>query len=333
MKRVGYLMPKICHFDNLLEAFLRSAKGKNGKAEVIRFRDRLHENLSEMAVMLADGSYPFGSYRFFRIHDPKPRLICAARFPDRVAFHAMMRICHPVFDKYQIDDSYASRIGKGTYKALDRTLSFSRRYQWYVKLDVRKYFDSISHQVMYAMLERLFKDTILMNHFSCILDSYQSSFGKGLPIGNLTSQYFANHYLAFADHYAKEQLALKGYVRYMDDMLLFGNDKEELLRKANLFEELITGWLQLELHDRECNECNRGIPFLGYVVRPSGLHLRQTSRHRYSMKLRQLTDLWFEGKMTDEKYRERLQSLTSFTEQADSYRLRLKMNGALGLFP
>ena len=213
-------MPRIARIVNLHEAFLRDARGKAGKRAVIDFRNGLDENLMEMRRQLMEGSFCFGKYHFFTICDPKQRTICAASFSERVAFHAMMRICHPVFDDYQIFDSYASRIGKGTYKALERTQQFASRYQWFAKLDICKYFDSIDHQVLLQQLCRLFKDAQLLIYFRNLLDSYETLSGKGLPIGNLTSQYFANHYLAVADHYVKEQLGVPAMGRYMDDVLL-----------------------------------------------------------------------------------------------------------------
>ena len=214
-------MPRIASLENLHEAFLRAARGKACKRAVIDFRSRLDEHLKEMSRQLLDGTFQFGRYHFFTVCDPKRRTICAASFPERVAFHAMMRICHPVFDDFQIYDSYASRIGKGTYKALERARHFSRCYQWFAKLDVCKYFDSISHEVLLGQLCRLIKDSQLLLYFRDLLATYEVEEGRGLPIGNLTSQYFANHYLAVADHYAKEQLKVPAMVRYMDDLLLF----------------------------------------------------------------------------------------------------------------
>ena len=134
VKRVGNLMPRIASLDNLYEAFPRAARGKQCKRAVVDFRNRLDENLLRMQGELLDGSFRFGNYQFFTVWDPKRRTICAASFPERVAFHAMMRICHPVFDQYQVYDSYASRIGKGTYKALGRACHFAREYEWFLRL-------------------------------------------------------------------------------------------------------------------------------------------------------------------------------------------------------
>ena len=247
-KRVGGLMPRIASLDNLHEAFLRAARGKQGKMAVAGFRSQLDQNLLAMQQQLLDGTFRFGRYHFFVVHDPKRRVICAASFPERVAFHAMMRICHPVLDSYQVFDSYASRLGKGTYKALERAQQFARRYEWFAKIDVCKYFDSISHDVLLAQLARLFKDPQLLIYFRDLLDTYQASEGRGLPIGNLTSQYFANHYLAVADHYLKEQLRVPAMVRYMDDVLLLADDHRELMGWVEDYSGLLHHHLLLDVH-------------------------------------------------------------------------------------
>lgn len=310
-------MGAICHIDNLSEAFLRAVRGKAGKRYVRRFRACLHENLQQMGCELEEGTFRFGDYHFFCIYDPKPRTICAASFRERVAFHAMMRICHPVFDNYQISDSYASRVGKGTYKALERSVQFCRRYRWFLKLDVCKYFDSIDHEVLYGQLCRLFKDRVLLGHFRRLIDSYQQEEGHGLPIGNLTSQYFANHYLSVADHYLKEYLHVPAMVRYMDDVVLFGNDRRELLSVGEAYRAYLHGQLLLQLHEPVMNECRRGLPFLGYVVRPSGLRLNQRSRHRFCVKQRRLNEALERDEISDMKYRERMGALCSFIDKAD----------------
>ena len=173
-----------------------------------------------------------GDYHYFKIHDPKERLICAASFSERVLHHAVMNVCDPFFNRYQIFDSYACRKSKGTYAALDRARHFNHHFKWYLKLDVRKYFDSIHHGRLKRLLVKQFKDKSLLDLFNGIIDSYHVSDACGIPIGNLTSQYFANHYLAVADHFIKEELRIKGYVRYMDDMVLWHNDKISLLKSG-----------------------------------------------------------------------------------------------------
>ncbi len=333
MKRVGNVMERICNLENMHEAFLRAARGKTGKKEVQKFRLSLEERLQDIRNGLYDGSFEFGRYHFFSIYDPKPRMICAASFDERVAFHAIMRICHPVFDNYQIYDSYASRVGKGTYKALERSVEFCRKYKWFLKLDVCKYFDSIDHDVLFGHLCRLFKDKTLLYLFHDLIDSYEKKEGKGLPIGNLTSQYFANHYLALADHYSKEILRVRAMVRYMDDVLFFSNEKEELLLIRECYEFYLSEKLKLLLHEPVINTTKRGVPFLGYVVRPSGLRLNTASRCRLRRKQKTLGGQWYAGNISDDKYRQQMQSMYSFIDHADAMHFRKRIIQEQGLFP
>ena len=322
-------MPMIADMDNLREAFLRAVRGKSAKAQVIGFRSRLDEELTTMREQLLDGSYRFGEYHRFMVYDPKERVICAAPFRDRVAFHAMMRVCHPVFEAFQTDGSFASRIGRGTYKALERARQNSRRYRWFLKMDVVRFFASIDHQCMKAQLARLFKDRLLLHYFDMLIDGYEVEPAKGLPIGNLTSQYFANHYMAVADHYAKEQLRVGPMVRYMDDVVIWGNDPDELQRLATSYYDYARHELRIDLHPFCMNRTCMGMPFLGYVVYPNELRLNQRSRHRYLHRVAQLDTMIARGVLTQAEARVRLQSSLAFVQKANSIRyLKAHFRGA-----
>lgn len=334
MKRVGHLMEQIAHPDNLREAFLRAARGKSTRPSVRAFRANLDENLMQMHHQLLDCTFRFGDYRFFTVYDPKRREICAASFPERVAFHAMMRICHPVFDDYQIFDSYASRIGKGTYAALDRAVHFAHRYRWFAKLDVVKYFDSLDHRVLKNQLHSLFKDKRLLNYFDGLIDGYKgAALDRGVPIGNLTSQYFANHYLSPADHYAKQDLKVPGLVRYMDDVLFFHDDKATLNAMVKDYRRYVIEKLHLMHHPVVLNEASRGIPFLGYVVRGNGLRLNLRSKRRFVAKMRNLTQELNDAGIDQEQYAMRAGCLLAFTDKADSVGFRKKMASSAGMYP
>lgn len=333
MKRAAQLMERIAFPDNLREAFLRAAKGKSQKKAVREFRDKLNDNLCLMRTQILSGQIPMTPYRYFRINDPKERVICAAPFNMRVLFHAVMRICHPIFDNYQISDSYASRKQMGQYKAIDRARQFARQFRWFAKLDVRKYFDSINHAVLLQQLRRLIKDKMLLRFFRQLIDGYHTAPGKGLPIGNLTSQYFANHYLALADHQAKNQIRIKAYVRYMDDILIFANDKEQLMNYVNSITEFISDNLLLKMHEPVINHTSRGVPFLGYVIYPDVLRLSQRSRKRYKRKVGILNKLHADGIISRQKCAERLQCLNAFIEHADTMRFKSRLNEVKGLYP
>lgn len=333
VKRVGNLMERIASLENLHEAFLRASRGKSGKKSVVSFREHLDENLLRIRQQLLEGSYELGKYHFFTIHDPKKRTICAASFPDRVVFHALMRICHPVFDNYQIFDSYASRVGKGTYKALERAQYFCGRYTWFAKLDVCKYFDSIHHDVLRHQLCRLFKDSRLLLLFDRILESYSVTEKRGLPIGNLTSQYFANHYLSLADHYAKEQLRVKAMVRYMDDVLIFSDSCEELKRQIGDLMRYVEDGLRLDLHTPIVNRTRFGVPFLGYTVRSSHLRLGLRSRRRFVSKMKGLSYLLNEGNIGEQEFTTRATCLFAFIEKAEVKGFKYQQFQKNGIYP
>lgn len=325
MKRVGNLMPRILHFDNLRNAFLKAMRGKQEKETVKAFRNSLDKSLDEIGRQLADASFEFGHYHFFTIYDPKKRLICAAPFSARVAFHALMNVCEPLFERWQVYDSYACRKGKGTYKALERAMAYARTYRWFIKLDVTKFFDSIDHEVLKNSLARLFKDPILLRIFSDIIDSHHASPGRGLPMGNLTSQFFANHYMAMADHYAKEQLGARAMVRYMDDILFFANDKEELRLLAADYVRFLSDRLKLKMHPSVMNRTVYGVPYLGYVVYGDRLRLNGRSRKRFRKRIRELDMAWNEGATDEQKCSERMQSALAFVKKADTRRLCEKL--------
>lgn len=228
MKRAGYLIERIADTDNLLYAYYRAARGKRMSTQAQRFAAALDANVARLRADILSGFVQVGNYTYFHIQDPKPRLICAAEFSERVLHHAIVNVCHPYFERQLIETTYATRPGKGIYQAIDRAEKAMRRYPFVAKCDFRKYYDTIDHQILKLLLQRLFKDPKLLQIFNLIIDSYHVGPGKGLPIGNLTSQYFANYYLSGLDHYVKEELKLGEYVRYMDDFLLFAPTRQAL---------------------------------------------------------------------------------------------------------
>lgn len=325
MKRKGNLLHKIAEVDNLLLAYWKAKRGKAAKVYVIAYEENLMTNLEELRVMILSDKVKIGDYHFFKIYDPKERMICASAFGERVLQHALMNICHPIFECYQIYDSYACRIGKGTYKALERASSFALRYTHFAKLDVRKYFETIDHEILKKQLGRLFKDQQLLHVFAQIIDSYEVELGKGLPIGNLTSQYFANHFLGQADHFIKEKLRVKGYLRYMDDMVIFANSLDELKCRVRSFELFLTQELQCELRPTVMQAIFKGLPFLGYVVRPNVLTLAKRSRKRFKRKATYLYKQLKRGLISQEEFQRKSQPLIAFIEQAYSFSFKKKV--------
>lgn len=325
MKRIGYLLESVADIDNLRLAYWKAQRGKTGKIEVVQFAKNLDQNLLVLREQILSNTLTVGSYHYFKIFDPKERNICAASFHERVLHHALMNSCHTYFERVQIFDSYASRIGKGTYKALERAQQFTKKYQWFLKLDFSKYFDSIEHNVLKNQLVRLFKDPYLLAVFFKIIDSYEVSPMRGVPIGNLTSQYFANHYLTTADHFAKEVLRVPAYVRYMDDIVMWHNDKEVLMDIEKRFAEFTSSRLLLTLKPSCLNKSSKGLPFLSYLLYPTCILLAQRSRSRFSQKIKKYFEDYQSNKWSERELKKHLLPLVAFTEQADAVGFRAQV--------
>jgi RNA-directed DNA polymerase len=325
MKRAGNLIEPIADADNLRLAFWKASKGKRGKGEVLRFRTDLDRRLRCLGEELLSGCVSWGPYHTFTIHDPKQRVICAAPFRDRVAHHAIINVLEPHFEAYQIHDSYACRKGKGLDAALARAARLSRRGDWYLKMDVRKYFDSMHHGVLKRLLRRRFKDPLLLNLLESVIDSYTTCRGRGVPIGNLTSQYFANHYLGVLDHYVKETLRLRRYVRYMDDMVVWDSDRGRLRQVRDQVAGFLDESLALELKPVCLNACSRGMTFLGYRLFPNRLGLALRSRRRFRVKMRRYHENYSNGRWTEQETARHVEPLLAFVRRADTRSFRRRI--------
>lgn len=216
MKRAGNIYQRMYTRENIACAFWRASRGKQHRKEVIAFRQDFSNQAAQVIEEFKTQTLKLGDYRFFRVNDPKSRQICAASFRERVINHAVMAVCDPILDQSAIFDSYACRRGKGSQRALLRAQQFLKQCPWFLKLDIKKYFDSIDHQTALMLVSRKIKDRQVLDLFEKILATYHTRPGKGLPIGNLVSQHLANFYLAGFDHWVKEQRNLP-YLRYMDD--------------------------------------------------------------------------------------------------------------------
>ncbi len=325
MRRQGQLIEKIADFENLQLAYYKAQKGKAGKKEVFEYGKRLQDKLQNLQQQIISGNVETGNYKYFTIYDPKKRLICAAPFGQRILHHALMNVCHPFFEKAQIFDSYASRVGKGTYAALERAKKFTKRYKWHLKLDYYKFFDSLDHKILKRQLGSLFKDIRLLNIFEDIIRGYSVSRNSGVPIGNLTSQYFANHYLSPADHYVKESLKIKAYVRYMDDIALWHNDKKLLIKAGLNLRQYSKEKLKLELKPFCLNRSTHGLPFLGYLLYPDKIRLAHRSRTRFIKKMKVYNNKLDSGLWSQKEYQNHILPLIAFTEFADAREFRKRV--------
>lgn len=330
MKRANNLITAIAEIENLRLAFWKAKKGKSYSKSVVDYRNKLEANLLQLRAQILDNRVIVGNYRFFTIYDPKERQICESDFREQVLHHAVMNICDPYFERHQIFDSYASRRGKGTYAAIDRAKLFTKKYAYFLKLDVRKFFAEVHHGVLKRQLFRLFKDKHLFSVLESIIDSYEASPDRGLPIGNLTSQYFANHYLSELDHLIKEQLQIKAYVRYMDDMVLWSDDKELLKKAYKSILLYVNETLHCELKPLLLNYTSAGMPFLGYLLFPYQVKLSSRSKKRFIQKMTALEKHYHSGEWSEAKCQRHALPLIAFTAKSDAKGFRIKVLHEMG---
>ncbi len=264
MKRHGNLWPQIIDFGNLLLAAQKAQRGKRYRQNVLYFNSRLDEELLRLQEELEAKTYRPGEYKTFQIVEPKKRMISAAPYRDRVAHHALCNVIAPIFERGFIADSYANRKGYGTHRALRRFTEFARSSRYVLQCDIRQYFPSIDHRILKSVIRRKIKcaetlwliDTIIdasneqdeaVNYFPGDELWTPHERRRGLPIGNLTSQFFANVYLDGLDHFVKQELRLEKYLRYVDDFAGFDDDRDLLLDARRRIEEYVAGF-RLKIH-------------------------------------------------------------------------------------
>ena len=340
----AFEMNQIYDFDNLLLAYRKASKGKRGHADVAEFEYRLEDHLLQLQRELIDQSYQPGGYHSFYIHDPKKRLISAAPFRDRVVHHALCNIIEPVFERSFIFDSYANRIGKGTHKAIDRAQQFARRFNYVLTCDVKQFFPSIDHEILLDVIAAkpsprdhgapwLIKK-ILQSGIGILQEEYDMVYfagddlfslqrPRGLPIGNLTSQFWANCYLNPFDHFVKRNLGCKGYLRYVDDFLLFSNDKRQL----NQWREQIiiqAAKYRLTLHESKCQArpVNEGVPFLGFLIHPEHRLLKRKKGIAFQRKYKSARKANQQGRLSFVELTASIQGWVNHVCRANTWRLR-----------
>ena len=310
MKRAKSLFNQIISYENVRLAWLKARRHKTSKNVVKNFSKNVNKNLLIVQKNLKSKPAILSSYSQFTIYEPKERLISVVPFIDRVMHHSIMNVLEPVFEKQFIYHTYACRKGKGSHKAIKYAFSKAKNCEFFLKLDVKKYFDNIDHQILKQKLSRIIKDKECLYLLFDIIDSFSTE--KGLPIGNLTSQFFANLYLSELDHFVLEKLKPSGYCRYMDDFLLFCNSKTELLKMYSKIESFCYEKLLLNLKPFIFGKCKDGIAFLGYKITCKDVDLLQKSKKRKKQKLKSINYEFENNLISKSKYVERVKCLFSF---------------------
>jgi len=286
MKTYNKVYEKICSLDNLALAYKKARKGKSKKYYVLEFENNLGENLLKLQKELIEQTYQPKLLKSFIIRDPKTRKIHASAFIDRIVHHAIINILEPIFEKVFINDSYASRKNKGTHKAVERFKQFIRKVSqngrlvkknlnnnmitgYVLKADIKHYFEEVNHNILIKIIKNKIDDEKVIILINKILINFESkTLSKGMPLGNLTSQFFANVYLNELDYFVKHELKAKYYIRYVDDFVILHKNKKRLEYFKIKIKEFLKEKLDLELHPEKSQilALRNGIKFLGYRI-------------------------------------------------------------------
>ncbi len=310
--------------DRLFQAWEEFRKGKRKKIDVQTFERNLEDNIFALYQSLKNKTYQHGEYHSFYVQDPKLRHIHKASVADRVVHHLLYKFLYKLFDKSFIYESYSCRLDKGTHKGVERLGKFARKVSknytrdcWALKCDIKKFFASVDHEILLELLRRKIKDQNIIWLLKEVLDSFcsENEEKRGIPLGNLTSQVFANIYMNELDQFVKHELKVKYYLRYADDFIFLSSNKELLESYIDLIRQFLKDRLKLELHPKKIifRKLKWGIDFLGYVVLPYYLLPRTKTRRRVFQKLKQKT--------LTPNFNQSLQSYLGYLTHANSYKL------------
>jgi RNA-directed DNA polymerase len=340
---------RICAWRNLLTAGRNAARGKRGKPAVAAFEFELADHLLALQAQLLAHTYRPGGYRHFFIREPKRRKISAADFRDRVVHHALCQEIEPRFERLFIGDSFANRKGKGTHRAVDRLQALAQRYRYVLRADIVKHFPSIDHAVLRDTLATQIPEEDVMRLVESIIasgrgvldDEYQMAWfpgddllavcrPRGLPIGNLTSQFWSNCYLHPLDLFVKRELGCRAYLRYVDDLALFSDSKRELWAwKRAIIERLER--LRLRLHETrtQAQPTRQGIAWLGFVVFPTHRRVKARKVHHARRRLGARYEAYLAGEISFAELDASVQGWVNHVRFADSWGLRRQLLGQL----
>ena len=344
MKTYNKIYPQICSVENLNLAFKKAKKGKSKKDYIISFESKLNEEINKLHLELISKTYNPTPLKKFIIRDPKLRTIHSSIFRDRVVHHAIINILEPIFDKIFIYDSFASRYKKGTHKAVVRFKSFLRKVSgngglikkafnnnsvkgFVFKADIKHYFNSMDHEVLIEILERKIKDEELIWLIRAILNNFETPVkGKGLPLGNYTSQFFGNVYLNELDYYIKHILKAKYYIRYVDDFVILHKNKKRLEYFAKHIKNYLP-CLKIQIHPDKSKiyALRNGITFLGYRIFYHHNLLKKRNLKSFIKKFEKDVRLYNNNFLSKEQLDNKLNGWFGYSQWADTYKFRQKI--------
>jgi len=323
---------KICSIENLELACIRAKKGKTKKRYIKRFQKNLERNLSKLREELMNQTYKPCSLKTFILRDPKTRKISKSAFRDRVIHHAICNLIAPILGKQFIHDSYANQIGKGTLKAIERFEKFKRKVSknntkkcFILKADIKHYFKEVDHNILIEIIKRKIKDKKVIWLIEQILSINKKM--KGMPLGNLTSQFFANLYLNELDTFAKHKLKAKYYIRYVDDFVILHESKEQLEKWKSDINSFLKEKLKIELHPSKSSvlKLNSGINFLGFRIFYYHKLIRKSNLKNFDRKFNYLKILFDEEVISREKALESLEGWLAYCSYANTHKYRIHL--------
>ncbi|MDL2238422.1 reverse transcriptase/maturase family protein [Christensenellaceae bacterium OttesenSCG-928-K19] len=329
----------VCDFDSLYRAHQKARLGKRHKQDVIAFEMDLANNLWNIKRRLEDGSYRVGGYKRFTIYDPKTREIQALCYADRIVQHSLCdNVLMPFFENRLVYDNCACRVGKGTHFGMERLAGFMREHYrqhgahgWILKADVRKFFQSVDHGVLLAQLRKVIPDPDVMRLLEMIVCSWSADTGKGLPMGNQTSQIFALYYLDPLDRLVKEKLRVKHYTRYMDDMVLLHPDKAHLQECLRQMRALAQNKLHVEFNEKtHIFPVAHGVDYLGWHFYLTGTgkvvkRLRTQNKKKLKRRMKGLQKGYAEGRLDIEDITRSMAATQGHLLHGHTYKLREKI--------
>ena len=337
------LYPKIYYLFNLIAAWKKARKGKAKKDYIIEFERNLIKNLLKLQEELKRETYKPRQLKSFILRDPKTRKISKSDFRDRIVHHALFDIIEPIFEKIFIYDSCANRIGKGNLFAIQRLYYFIKKISrngkvngWFninqvkgycIKADIKHYFQEVNHHILIQIIKKKIADEKVISLIKLILINGQEKEGVGMPLGNLTSQFFANVYLNEFDYFVKHKLKAKYYIRYVDDFVILHKSKEQLIKWKEEISDFLKKELKLELHQEKSKvvPLSRGIDFVGF----RNFYYYKLLRKRNISKILIKINQYKLGDITKEKLLEIYQGWQAYARWANSYNLRVKLNNIL----
>lgn len=335
MKVHKNIFARIITPENLFQAWEEFRRGKGARKDVQAFEWQLEQNILSLCRDLRSHTYRHGEYSAFSICDPKQRRIHKATVHDRILHHAIFKVLNPIFEPTFTAHSYSCRVGKGTHKAVDtlevwlRKVSRNNRKPCFaLKCDIHQFFASVDHEILLSILSKKIKDTDAMRLLTEIVESFRTpgldgERPKGIPIGNLTSQLFANVYLNEFDQFMKHKLCTQYYVRYTDDFIIVDSDKSALENLIPVMQEFLNETIKLKLHPRKITlrKFGQGIDFLGYVVLPHHRMLRTRTKQRMFRKLKLRVVSFKTGSGSESSVECSLQSYLGVLSHADAQQL------------